>query len=120
MPERAAEVAALIGVVSRNGVMMILHYIHLVQHESEVFSEQMIVRRSLERLTRLTVNAMTSFIGPLPLLFRAGQTGKEIIHPLALVVIGGMLTSTILHQLVPPALLFNLVVESTSTRQVRR
>ena len=96
----------LIGVVSRNGIMMISHYIHLMQHEGESFGEATIIRGSLERLAPVMMTAATSFIGLLPLLFGAGQTGKEILYPLALVVFGGMLTSTLLDQLVTPALFF--------------
>lgn len=92
----------LTGIASRNGIMMISHYIHLVQHEGEVFGDKMIIRGSLERLVPVLMTAMVAALALIPLTLDATAPGKEILYPVATVILGGLVSSTLLDMIVTP------------------
>jgi HME family heavy-metal exporter len=92
------------GIASRNGILLLNHYIHLVKYEGERWDSRMIVRAGRERLAPVLMTALTSGIGLIPLVLTAGEAGKEILYPIAIVHIGGLTSCTILEFLVRPAL----------------
>jgi HME family heavy-metal exporter len=95
---------SLAGIASRNGILLISHYLHLVRREGESFSIEMIERAGKERLAPMLMTALTAGIALAPLAMAAGEPGKEILYPVATVIMGGLISSTLLDFFVHPAL----------------
>jgi HME family heavy-metal exporter len=92
----------LTGIATRNGILKISHYINLCAFEGETFGRQMIVRGSLERLTPVLMTALVAAFALLPLMLAADAPGKEVLHPVAVVIFGGLISSTLLDSLLTP------------------
>jgi HME family heavy-metal exporter len=103
----------LAGISTRNGILKISHYINLCKFEGEAFTQAMIVRGSLERLTPVLMTALVAAFALTPLLFSANAPGKEILHPVAVVIFGGIISSTLLDSLLTPVLYWRLGEEAT-------
>jgi Cu/Ag efflux pump CusA len=105
----------LAGIATRNGILKISHYINLCRFEGETFGQPMIVRGSLERLTPVLMTALVAAFALTPLLLAADAPGKEILHPVAVVIFGGLISSTVLDTLLTPVL-FALFGRSATER----
>ena len=103
-------IAALIGFITlagisvRNGILKISHYLNLMQSEGESFSLAMIIRGSIERLSPVLMTALVTAFALAPLLFEAERPGAEILHPVAVVIFSGLLSSTLLDTFLTPAM----------------
>lgn len=95
---------SLCGIASRNGILLLNHYLYLMKLKGQPLSREMITRAGQERLAPVLMTALTSGIGLLPLALSAGEPGKEILYPIAAVIIGGLITSTLAEFFVRPAL----------------
>jgi heavy metal efflux pump (cobalt-zinc-cadmium) len=94
----------LTGIATRNGILKISHYINLCAFEGEQFGDHMIVRGSLERLTPVLMTALVAAFALVPLLLSADAPGKEVLHPVAVVIFGGLVSSTLLDTLLTPVM----------------
>lgn len=103
-------VASLVGFISlggiavRNGILLVTHYIHLLKEEGEEFSQETILRGSLERLAPVLMTALTAGIALVPLVLGGQEPGREILYPVATVILGGLFTSTFCEFLIHPGL----------------
>lgn len=92
----------LFGISIRNGILLINHYNHLMEEEETPLATA-IVQGSMERLVPILMTALAAALGLLPLALAAGKPGSELLAPLAIVTLGGLLTSTVLNLIVVPA-----------------
>jgi Cu/Ag efflux pump CusA len=110
LTRQSLTVASLVGFISlggiavRNGILLVTHYFHLLKYEGEGFTQQMVLRGSLERLAPVLMTALTAGIGLVPLVLGGQEPGREILYPVATVILGGLVTSTFCEFLIHPGL----------------
>ncbi|MBR1145481.1 efflux RND transporter permease subunit [Bradyrhizobium sp. AUGA SZCCT0431] len=94
----------LTGITARNGILKISHYVNLAIHENIPFGPDLIIRGSLERMTPVLMTALSAAVALVPLLIDAATPGKEILHPVAVTIFGGLVSATLLDAFVTPIL----------------
>ena len=107
------------GIAARNGIMMLSHYLHLMRYEGEEFTRKMVERGTLERMVPVLMTALSAGIALLPFVLAANEPGKEILHPVAVVIVGGLISSTLLDFLITPLIFFKFA-KSAALRAITR
>ena len=99
------------GIAARNGILLVEHYIALYRENG--FTREMILQGSLERLAPVLMTALTTGLGLIPLVIGGHLPGKEILYPVATVILGGLITSTMCELLIRPGLVWFLARKAT-------
>ena len=94
----------VLGIAARNGIMLVSHYRHLEEEEGEPFGPDLVIRGSEERLAPILMTALATGLALVPLALAGNKPGHEIEHPMAVVILGGLVTSTLLNLFLMPAL----------------
>jgi CzcA family heavy metal efflux pump len=94
----------VLGIAARNGIMLVSHYRHLEEEEGEPFGLDLVIRGSVERLAPILMTALATGLALVPLAIAGNKPGHEIEHPMAVVILGGLVTSTVLNLFLMPAL----------------
>jgi HME family heavy-metal exporter len=94
----------LTGITTRNGILKVSHYLNLALHEGERWGLALVLRGSAERLTPVLMTALSAGLALIPLAIGADAPGKEILHPVAITILGGLVSATLLDTFVTPIL----------------
>lgn len=110
---------SLCGIATRNGILLLDHYFHLMKFEGQTFGKDMIVRAGRDRTAPVLMTALTSSLGLIPLTLSPSTPGREILYPIATVVVGGLFTSTLMEFFTRPALfwLFGRKIAELKTKK---
>jgi len=110
---------AVAGISARNTIMLLSHYLHLMRHEGEAFGPALVIRGTRERLIPVLLTALSAALALLPILIHAEAPGKELLHPIAAVLVGGLISSTLLGLAVTPTVFLNFL-RTPAERSVQR
>ena len=99
----------VLGIAARNGVLLIHHFLHLEREEGEPFGPELVLRGARERLSPILMTTLATGLALVPLVITGNIPGQEIEHPMAIIILGGLITSTLLNLFVVPAIYLNSV-----------
>ncbi len=105
------------GIAARNGILMISHFQHLEHEEGMAFGPELVIRGALERLAPITMTALATGLAIVPLIITGTAPGQEIEHPMAVVILGGLVTSTLLNLFIIPSLYLRFAKSRATSRK---